>query len=383
MTDDFFDERKVKSNDIVNGLARRDIHDSKGTLLVKKGTRIGEAHYQRMREEGLIQDETHTKDKTSFANQGINYVNPNSLHAKLDNIITAYNKFQKKILDDPTPREKEELNHIVINLIQLCSENTFQVLGELHLTEISNYDHVKPLYIAASLIELIKRFNQHDKQQSIDSNKQNHLVKAALLYNSGLLQIQKNMTEQKAPLPPEEKQRLRKNYPTQSLNIMKKIGVTNASCIEAVKNHNIAAAKPSLEALMLRTPFIYAGIAMPQFGRRTEDNMLNPCREFAQLFAEKKLDPVLGGLFLKINGLAPIGSIMLFDSREKAVVIEGPGENNILSSKMRFLTNKTGLQLRRPGETFYLHKTKLVQKGLSDHHSFAWSKFAPFTMWER
>jgi len=122
---------------------------------------------------------------------------------------------------------------------------------------------------------------------------------------------------------------------------------------------------------------------MPQFTGIKSRGMLNPCREFAQMFAQKKLDPVLGGLFLKINGLAPVGSIMLFDSREKAMVIAGPDGDNISSSKLRLLTNRSGLQLGRPGETFYLHKTALIQKGLTDHHSFAWSKFAPFTMWER
>jgi hypothetical protein len=34
------DKRKLTSQDIVNGLARRDIHDGKGLLLVKEGRRI-------------------------------------------------------------------------------------------------------------------------------------------------------------------------------------------------------------------------------------------------------------------------------------------------------------------------------------------------------
>ncbi len=382
MTQDFFEERKVKSNDIVNGLARKDIYDSKGLLLVKKGSRIGEVHFKRMREEGLVQEESHKKEETSSI-KGINYVNPNSVHGKLDVLIAGYAKLQKKFIAEPGPKEKDELKQLEKVLIQLCDENIFQVLGELHIAEINNYNYIKPLYIAASLIELINRYNQYKKQPVIDDNKKINLIEAALLYSIGLLQLQKNISENKHILSPEEKQALRKNYPAQSIATMKKMGFTNPDCIEAVKNHNVAVSNPSFEALLLRTPFIYSGIAMPQFGRKGSDSMLNPCREFAQMFTEKKLDPVLGGLFLKINGLAPIGSILLFDSREKAMVVAGPDKDNISSSKLRFLTNKAGLQLNRPGDTFYLHKTSLVQKGLADHHSFAWSKFAPFTMWER
>ncbi len=71
MANNTFEERKIKSNDIVNGLARKDLFDSNGVLLVKKGSRVKEAHFKRMREEGLIQEEVNKKDK-SYINQGIN-----------------------------------------------------------------------------------------------------------------------------------------------------------------------------------------------------------------------------------------------------------------------------------------------------------------------
>ena len=71
-----------------------------------------------------------------------------------------------------------------------------------------------------------------------------------------------------------------------------------------------------------------------------------------------------------------------FDSGETALTIAGPTDDNISSSVMRILANKTGVQLRRPGEKFYLHKTTLQQKGIRDHHQFAWSQFAPFAMWQ-
>ena len=54
------------------------------------------------------------------------------------------------------------------------------------------------------------------------------------------------------------------------------------------------------------------------------------------------MDPVYGGLFLKINGLAPIGAILNYKSREKAVVIKGPVDDDISASTVRMLTNQNG-----------------------------------------
>jgi len=384
MANNLFDERKVKSNDIVNGLARRDIYDSKGTLLVKEGTRIGQAHFDRMREEGLIQEDLQ-KANNQTHKLDINYVSSGSLHGRLDKIIIKFMQLQKKVIEATASDQplRKDLDSTTEKLLLLCDENIFQVLGELYIAETSNYNFIKPLYVAASLIELIKRYNDYKQQTVIDAKKRNSLVYAALLYNIGLLKLERNIYTENKRLTPQEKQTLRVNYPAQSVKMLSTLSIADTITIDAIKHHNVAAKSPSFEALLLRTPFIYCGIAMPQFVNHNRDNMCNPCREFAQMFAEKKLDPVLGGLFLKINGLMPVGSIMQFDSSEKAMVIKGPGNDNITSSQLRILTNKSGMQLARPGETFYFHKTRLQQKGLADHHLFAWNKFAPFVMWER
>jgi len=375
------DDRKVHSTDIVNGLARKDIFDSKGVLLVKEGSRISEAHYARMREEGLVQeDKSKSKQQNNF---DINYVSSKSLHGRLEKQIIKYVQLQAKMVDDANMSLKEELDLIIINFIDLCDEDIHQVLGELFLSEIKKYHFIKPLYIAASVTELIKRYNAYEPDKKISNEVKTSLVQAALIYNVGIIQSNKNIYDDSKKLSVEEKQQLRKNYPTQSIATALKMGVADAVTLDAIKNHNMSSDEASFEALILRTPFIYAGISMPENKAILANNLFNPCKEFTKLFAEKKLDPILGGLFLKINGIAPIGSILNFESREKGVVIRGPNNDNVTSSLIRIITNKSAVQLRRPGERFYLHQTKMVQKGLSDHHQFAWSKFAPFVTWER
>ncbi len=380
MSNQFFDERKVKSNDIVNGLARRDIFDSKGVLLVKEGTRISEAHYARMREEGLIQED-HSESSDKNKNLSLHYVDPNSVHARLDKQIFLFSQLQKEICQEADANHKNQLIGIAQALEALCDENIFQVIGELYLMEKSKYNYVKPLYITASLIELIKRYNAYTPDSPIEDDKKDSMIYAGLLHNLGL--VNNNLYNNEKTLSVEERNAVRKNYPQISISMIQNMGFNDKTLFDAVANHNVAASSPSFEALLLRTPFIYAGIAMPEQQRAADQQLINPSREFAKMFSEQQLDPILGGLFLKINGLAPVGSILVFETLEKALVIKGPDDNNISSSQIRMLTNKNGVQFNRPGDKLYLHKIKMNHKGIADHHQFAWGKFAPFTMWQR
>ncbi len=374
---DLTGDRKVQSSDIVNGLARKDIFDSKGLLLLKEGGRISEAHYARMSEEGLVQE---YKQNNNF---DINFVSSKSLHGRLDKQIIKYAQLQSKMVSDANMSLKETLDQLIEDFCFLCDEDINQVLGELFLSEIKTYHYIKPLYIAASVTELIKRYNQYAPDKLISDDVKKALLQAAFIYNIGLIQSNKNIYNDNLKLSLEEKSELRKNYPTQSIAAALKIGVADAVTLDAIKNHNMAADDISFEALLLRTPFIYTGISLPENKAILAKNLFNPCKAFTKLYTEKKLDPVIGGLFLKINGIAPIGSILNFETREKGVVVKGPNNDNVISSMIRIITNKSAVQLRKPGERFYLHQTKMVQKGLSDHHQFAWGKFAPFVTWER
>jgi hypothetical protein len=374
--------RQFKSDDIVNGLARIDILDRKGGVLVKKGSRVNEVQYQRMREEGLLPYQDNTA-KSSPNKSHIDYSSPDSVHSRLNWLIMTFSAFQKQIISKPDARLQEELKYLSKKLKKLSDENIYQVLGELHLAEAKFYSFIKPLYIAASLNELVKRYNQYNPSNLITEEKNLNLIQAALLHNLGLLNSQYNVYSSQEILTSDQRNEIRRNYPRASVAMAKKIGVTTKDILETIEKHNTESGQSSFEAQLLRMPFVYAGIAMRERNNRESMDIINPTRHFASLFAEGKLDPILGGLFLRINGLAPVGSILLFDSREKALIISGPNEINIASSVLRLITNKNGVQLGRPGEKFRLDRTSLVQKGMSDHHQFAWNKFSPFAAWEK
>ncbi len=305
------------------------------------------------------------------------------LHERLGDLCIRFHQLQDELLDDPGPEQGQKMEAIAADLVALCDEQVNQVLGELFLSEHSNYNFTKPLYVAASLAELISRYRDYESETPVDDDKRLQLIVAALGYNLGLLAYEKQVYESTEEFTPEEKRQLREHYPQKSAEILKAAGLDKPVIQDVVRNHNIASDNPSPDALMMRTPFIYAGIAMPQNLAVASQTIDNPSREFAKMFTNKELDPVFGGLFLKINGLAPIGSILKLESNEKAMVLTGPQNKEISSSIVRMLANRNGVQLMKPGEFYALTNTPTGHRGLADHHHFAWTYFSPHVMWQK
>ena len=308
---------------------------------------------------------------------------PTSVHLRLGDLSTDFHQWQNSVLSAPDGSLGDRLKTIAAGLGELCATSLDQVLGELFLTEHSNYNFTKPLYVAASLVELIRRCGVHESAAAIDDSRREQLILAALGYNLGLLAYEKQVYDSDREFSPDEKKQLRAQYPQQSAQMLQAVGLDQPVLQDAVLNHNVAADNPSQDALLLRTPFIYAGIAMPHRLALANQSIDNPSREFARMYANHELDPVYGGLFLKINGLAPIGSIIRLESNEKAMVLNGPREADITSSTVRMLANRNGVQLMKPGERYPLNQTPTRHRGLVDHHHFAWTYFSPHEMWEK
>lgn len=305
------------------------------------------------------------------------------LHQRLGDLSTRFHLLQDELLDEPGAEQGEKLGAVAADLVGLCEERVDQVLGELFLSEHSNYNFTKPLYVAASLTELIRCHRDYDTTAAIDDDKRLRMVIAALGYNLGLLAYEKQVYQSTEEFSPQQKKELRAHYPQRSAEILKAAGQDHPLVQDIALNHNVASENPSQDALMMRTPFIYAGVAMPQNLAVTSQFIDNPSREFAKMFTNKELDPVFGGLFLKINGLAPIGSILKLESNEMAMVLTGPQKPEISSSIVRMLANRNGVQLMKPGEFYALCNTPTAHRGLADHHHFAWTNFSPHEMWQK
>ena len=303
-----------------------------------------------------------------------------SLHQRLSDVCSSFQLLQQEFVGMAGSEQGARLEHIATLLIWLCEERIEQVLGELFLSEHADYNFTKPLYVAASLTELMRRYST--AETPIDHYKRLQMVMAALGYNLGLLAYESQVYGSNEEFSSEERKHLREHYPQQSADMLQAAGLDHPVLQDVVRNHNLAADNPSTDAMMMRIPFIYAGIAMPQKLGQLHDNMDNPSREFAKMFANGELDPVFGALFLKINGVAPIGSIVNYESGEKAVVIQGPGDEDIRSSTVRMLADHDGIQLQHPGEYYPFGETPTRHRGLADHHHFYWSDFAAHEMWE-
>lgn len=179
---------------------------------------------------------------------------------------------------------------------------------------------------------MIRRYNRHGADASIDES-------------------QKEFT-------PVEKHQLREHYPQQSAETLKAADLDQSVVQDVVRHHNVVSNNPSPLALMMRTPFIYAGIALSQNPLIGQLSIDNPSREFVRMYTERKLE-----------------------SNAWALVVQGPRDENIASSSVRMLTNRNGVQLLRPGAHYQLDKTPTRHRGLADHHHFAWTNFSPHMMW--
>jgi len=315
-------------------------------------------------------------------NNTSNHDNSTALHQRLGDLSTEFHQLQDEFLDQPEAARGENLEAVADGLMSLCEERVEQVIGELFLSEHSNYNFTKPLYVAASLLELIRRLADHDASAAVDDDRRRQMVIAALGHNLGLLDYERQVYAGDRDFTLDEKKELRAHYPQRSAEILKAAGLDSPVIQDVARNHNLASDDPSKDALLMRIPFIYAGIAMPQKLSQASQAIENPSREFTKMFTRRELDPVYGGLFLKINGLAPIGSIIKLESNEKVMVLAGPAEEDIASSQVRMLANRNGVQLKRPGEFYRLNETPSRHRGLADHHHFAWTSFSPHVMWE-
>ena len=133
-----------------------------------------------------------------------------TIHQRLGDRCIAFHQLQDELLNQADVGKGTRLQKIAALLIALSREHSDQVLGELFLSEHSNYNFTKPLYIAASLVELIQRYNLYAADAAIDDDSLGEVVIAALGQ-------------------------------------------------DVVRNHNVASDNPSKPALMMCTPFIYAG----------------------------------------------------------------------------------------------------------------------------
>jgi len=364
------DERKVKSNDIVNGVARRDIFDSNGVLQVKKGMRISSGHYDRMRDDGKIQEDKAGANRKA-AQGDINYVSADSFHARLDKLVQRYRLLQKQLLLNMPFSEQEQqfVDRLIEQLVSMTEEKPHQILGELYLCDQRYSDFHRPVYAAAQVILLVQRFNSLKVEEAILYSELKQLILAALFFDIGLLQPISDEG------PDTDLKLYREEFRNRSHSMLKSTGLdADLACQWILQSRFLKNA--SQAAKLLQTCADYAQLAFPAH----QQGFTNASKVLASRLKSGEVDTGLASLLLKINGLSPIGSILQGSSGERYVVVRGPEPDDIKSSWIRLLTNRNGVQLKRPGERKRIGALDLK---MVDHHQFAWSAFGHYVMWER
>jgi malonyl CoA-acyl carrier protein transacylase len=161
-----------------------------------------------------------------------------SIHERLGELCIKFHQLQDELLSEADAAKGARLQQIASALIVLNQEQNDQLLGELFLSEHSNYNFTKPLYIGVSLVELIRRYNLFAADSAIDDSKLEQMVVAALGHNLGLLAYEKRVYESQEEYSVEDKRQLREHYPQQSADILKAAGLDQALIQDVVRNHN-------------------------------------------------------------------------------------------------------------------------------------------------
>jgi hypothetical protein len=77
-----------------------------------------------------------------------------SLHERLAELCINFHQLQDELLNEADAEKGSRLQQIASTLIGLGREQNDQLLGELFLSEHSNYNFTKPLYIGVSLVSI-------------------------------------------------------------------------------------------------------------------------------------------------------------------------------------------------------------------------------------
>ena len=167
------------------------------------------------------------------------------MHERLGGLcIASFNQLQSQLVASRARSRARTFENWRSELILLCEEQSTRYSASCSCRRHSNYNFTKPLYVAASLVELIRRYNDYSATP-IDDGKKLQMIIAALGFNLGLLAYEKQVYESHEEFSPEEKRELREHYPQQSADMLKAAGLDQAVMQDVVRNHNVASDNPS------------------------------------------------------------------------------------------------------------------------------------------
>ncbi|MFH1736943.1 MAG: HD domain-containing phosphohydrolase, partial [Actinomycetota bacterium] len=253
----------------------------------------------------------------------------------------------------------------VEKLVSTLSDALFKdQLNLLGLTVIKSYDETTFYHSVNTCILCLSLGNN----LSLDGDKLAALGAAALLHDIGKVNIPKNLTTKPLPLTPEEFETM-KRHPIEGADILSQMpGMHKLSMVVAFEHHAgydlsgypklTNKERPHLYSRIVQIADSYeAGTSVRPFkGSKLPDQVLAEIvRQSGRVY-----DPVITKSFVQTLSIFPVGSVVLLDSGEIAVVYL-TNQNDLARPKIKIAVDENGKNIV-PAESAVVELSERVKK---------------------
>ena len=175
------------------------------------------------------------------------------------------------------------------------------------------------------------------------------LLRACLTMNIGMTELQDQLTQQREPPSPEQRQII-DQHPELSVELLKRRGITDEVWLDAILHHHRAHSGPlggrSPAAQIARLIHRADGFAARLSPRATRPPLAPSVAMHATYFDEAKKVDEAGASLIKAVGIYPPGSFVKLASNEIATVVRRG--SNTLTPRVAVLVNRQGMPMLEP-----------------------------------
>lgn len=300
-----------------------DVFDENGKLLLARGYVIhSQEVLERLRKRGVYVDFEYEKKRIEEKMMLISAsaaTPPASFDEDWERLGTLISDVLRNYLSPVFLQNIAEAESIIINSTHQHPDQLIYSIVQHKQDDLNAYGILHSIHVAAVCNILATRLKW-------PSSKRKSIINAALTMNLSIIDLQGNLAANDNGLTAEQRQIIH-HHPTESVRMLREIGVTDEEWLEAVAHHheqpNGKGYPAGLTGTLSDTSQMlrFADIFMAKFSARKNRKPV-PARQAAKdVFLSSNNHPIASAL-LKEFGIYPPGCYVLLESGEHGIVIK-------------------------------------------------------------
>ena len=293
-----------------------DCYSSTGMLLLKKGFTISSKQtLERLIENGLYAAIEETEiPHNDVPTSPFQYFD--ELKSHLSSVFTEARKESSGI------GFTEQVETVAYYVQKMCLFDANAAIGLVHLDRNDRYIIFHPLH-RSILCELV------GKRYGFAEEVRKRIICAALTCDLSIINLQQELAEQKSPLTPVQQKHIQ-NHPTESVNLLRKLGVADEEWLTSVSQHHETLGGTGYPGKIPKTEFMmwsklisladsYTAMITPNPYRK--NNSSKDAMRFILMKRDQIFDPQLTIMLVKELGVYPPGTFVKLVNCETAIVV--------------------------------------------------------------